>query len=199
MSYFGLTNQVPASALRTFRCCERPVVYTPRAARAPARRKHLRRDDQQIRHFRQKLSVNLPPVCLKVFSVGHQCYHCGLSGNFFIFPLTFRSAVLDLPSDVNSLRSGYTPLNHSPSLAQSNRGNVYGVPWIIGAKKGFPNFMNFGGSIVQVTRKLKLTRTSVTSSTYAMQHKQNYLIGITIIRADSGIPTATLHNARYCS
>ena len=41
--------------------------------------------------------------------------------------------------------------------------NVYGVPWIIGAKKGFPNFNAFSmESTFSLTRKLMLTRRSTT-------------------------------------
>src|SRR5207249_1816287 len=37
--------------------------------------------------------------------------------------------------------------------------NVYGVPWVIGAKKGFPNFNEFSlETAVQVSRKLELRR-----------------------------------------
>ena len=44
--------------------------------------------------------------------------------------------------------------------------NVYGVPWIIGAKKGFPNFNEFElENVFQLTRKLQLTRPN-TSVTY---------------------------------
>ncbi len=40
--------------------------------------------------------------------------------------------------------------------------NVYGVPWIIGAKKGFPSFNKFGmQTVVQVTRKLQVKRSTV--------------------------------------
>ena len=39
--------------------------------------------------------------------------------------------------------------------------NVYGVPWIIGAKKGLPNFNGFYmRPTVQVTRKLRVTRSN---------------------------------------
>jgi hypothetical protein len=45
--------------------------------------------------------------------------------------------------------------------------NVYGVPWIIGAKKGFPNFNKFNlESAFQLTRKLQVSRDS-TNDTYA--------------------------------
>jgi hypothetical protein len=37
--------------------------------------------------------------------------------------------------------------------------NIYGVPWIIGAKKGFPNFNEFSmENSIQVTRKLQVKR-----------------------------------------
>ncbi len=39
--------------------------------------------------------------------------------------------------------------------------NVYGVPWIIGAKKGLPNFNEFySRNLVQVKRKIQFTRTN---------------------------------------
>jgi hypothetical protein len=44
--------------------------------------------------------------------------------------------------------------------------NVFGVPWIIGAKKGFPNFNEFAmESVFQLTRKLQVTRRNI-SDTY---------------------------------
>jgi hypothetical protein len=43
--------------------------------------------------------------------------------------------------------------------------NVYGVPWIIGAKKGFPNFNKFDlQSAFQLTRKLQVARLSTNDS-----------------------------------
>ena len=40
--------------------------------------------------------------------------------------------------------------------------NVYGVPWIIGAKKGFPNFNKFSmQNVVQITRKLQIRRSKI--------------------------------------
>ncbi len=46
-------------------------------------------------------------------------------------------------------------------LASRPDDNVWGVPWIIGAKKGYPNFNEFSlQSYVQVTRKLQVTKPS---------------------------------------
>ncbi len=62
--------------------------------------------------------------------------------------------------------------------------NVYGVPWIIGAKKGFPNFNAFSmESIFSLTRKLQLTRPNTTVNFYsnptAYTFAQQLTLGLT--------------------
>ena len=48
-----------------------------------------------------------------------------------------------------------------PSNDVSPNVNIYGVPWIIGAKKGFPNFNEFSmENNLSVMRRLQLTRTT---------------------------------------
>jgi hypothetical protein len=48
-----------------------------------------------------------------------------------------------------------------PSTDVSPNVNIYGVPWIIGAKKGFPNFNEISAeNSLAVTRRLQLTRTT---------------------------------------
>jgi hypothetical protein len=55
--------------------------------------------------------------------------------------------------------------------------NVYGVPWIIGAKKGFPNFNEFSlESAFQITRKLQFTRNT---NTWQYASNQMYIMSIT--------------------
>jgi hypothetical protein len=57
--------------------------------------------------------------------------------------------------------------------------NVYGVPWIIGAKKGFPNFNEFSmQSIVQVTRKLELVRPTLTALPSEITTNQMYIFSV---------------------
>jgi hypothetical protein len=59
--------------------------------------------------------------------------------------------------------------------------NVYGVPWIIGAKKGFPNFNKFAlQDVVQITRKLQITRATLTttSTTNLINTNQMYIFSI---------------------
>jgi hypothetical protein len=67
------------------------------------------------------------------------------------------TALFAAPVDVASLTDPNN-LNATPAII-NNDINVYGVPWIIGAKKGFPNFNKFGmQDVIQVTRKLEVAR-----------------------------------------
>src|SRR5208337_4281565 len=57
--------------------------------------------------------------------------------------------------------------------------NVYGVPWIIGAKKGFPNFNQFYMlNAVQVTRKLQVTKPYFGAPLDLFQTNQMYIFSI---------------------
>ena len=59
--------------------------------------------------------------------------------------------------------------------------NVYGIPWIIGAKKGFPNFNKFGmQNVVQITRKLQIARSTIptTSPSDFIYTNQMYVFSI---------------------
>ena len=56
--------------------------------------------------------------------------------------------------------------------------NVYGVPWIIGAKKNLPNFNEFSmQDVVQMTRLLQVTRPTTNSLPTATN--QMYLFSVT--------------------
>ena len=118
------------------------------------------------------------------------------------FPSVFRplfSRDADVFRGTNIFISGYTnvalvvgtndfrlatPVDIS-FLAQTNAVftnldiNVYGVPWIIGAKKGFPNFNKFVlESVVGVTRRLQLTRSTNTSPPTMTGTNQMYLMSL---------------------
>ncbi|HUZ06461.1 MAG TPA: hypothetical protein VMV89_03140, partial [Candidatus Paceibacterota bacterium] len=57
---------------------------------------------------------------------------------------------------ISALRTTVVPSND----------NIYGVPWIIGAKKGFPNFNEISTeNSLAVTRRLQLTRPDINSAT----------------------------------
>jgi hypothetical protein len=82
---------------------------------------------------------------------------------------------LALPYDISDLSSfsAYAPIADIHGFV-----NVYGVPWIIGAKKGFPNFNEFSmQDVVRVTRLLQVTRPTTNSLPTATN--QMYLFSIT--------------------
>ena len=82
---------------------------------------------------------------------------------------------LDLPVDVTALASDAASL----SFGTFTNVNVYGVPWIIGAKKGWPNFNEFAmESTFQLTRKLQVTRPSTNSPVSAYEYNQMFNLSI---------------------
>ena len=87
-------------------------------------------------------------------------------------PIT-RDPQLALPVDVTALAFGLP----GPTVTNYPYGvNVYGVPWIIGAKKGFPNFNELSmESIVQTTRKLSVTRNVTNMPPQAPQYQTNQM------------------------
>ena len=57
--------------------------------------------------------------------------------------------------------------------------NVYGVPWIIGAKKGFPAFNQFSmRNDATITRKLQLSKASLTTTPDKFTNSQMYVFSI---------------------
>jgi len=82
---------------------------------------------------------------------------------------------LSPPHDIDDL------LNFPPGVPITDASglvNVYGVPWIIGAKKGFPNFNEFSmQDVVKVTRKLQVTRPNTNSPPNATN--QLYVLSVT--------------------
>lgn len=54
--------------------------------------------------------------------------------------------------------------------------NVYGVPWIIGVKKGFPNFNQFSMvNAVSVTRRLQVIRVATGATTFSLPTATNQM------------------------
>ena len=87
-----------------------------------------------------------------------------------------NNGVLDPPIDATTLAANATiiPVINQPV-------NVYGVPWIIGAKKGFPNFNAFSiESAFQLVRKLDVER-DLTAATQPdiLWTNQMYMMNIT--------------------
>jgi hypothetical protein len=64
-------------------------------------------------------------------------------------------------------------------VGSATRVNVYGVPWIIGAKKGFPNFNEFSmENVMWIERKLQIYRPGVNAQESLWQTNQMYVMSI---------------------
>jgi hypothetical protein len=82
---------------------------------------------------------------------------------------------LEQPYDVTQVAG----IGGAPIADTNGPVNVYGVPWIIGVKKGLPNFNQFYMiSAAQVTRKLEVVRDSLNPRTATYGTNQMYIIGI---------------------
>ena len=121
-----------------------------------------------------QLSANIYDAATTNFypTVFRPVFNRDISGNVFITGYQqvvgvngINDPQLALPIDVSALSTGI-----------SSNLNVYGVPWIIGAKKGFPNFNEFSmESIVQTTRKLQVIRTVTNLPPQAPQYQTNQM------------------------
>ena len=109
-----------------------------------------------------QLAANLYDASTNSFypSVFRPCFSRDFYGNLFITGYTN----IDSVSGVADIRLS-TPFDASQVLLPTGTNvfvNVYGVPWIIGAKKGFPGFNQFSlMNGAQFTRKLQVARKSV--------------------------------------
>ena len=149
--FFGYTNTFGATVTNAFGVTNLPVyingslVYTP----------FVQRLLQVTANIFEATSTNpYPAVYRPVF------YRDPASGNVFIngYQLVpsvtgIDDPVLAAPVDIAAVASGAVPV--------STNLNIYGVPWIIGARKGFPGFYEFNVlNAVQVTRRLQFGRGS---------------------------------------
>ena len=107
----------------------------------------------------------------------------GLGTNVFIAGYELQTAAITEGNETTSpdlaLPIDASDLSTANGQVINLATNVYGVPWVIGAKKGFPNFNEFAmESAFQITRKLQYTRnTNTTPFQYASN--QMYIMSIT--------------------
>jgi hypothetical protein len=96
--------------------------------------------------------------------------------NVFITDYVYIGSVVGGP--LNPVFSSPTNIEAFAQGSLANPVNLYGVPWIIGAKKGLPNFNRFYSlNNVQVTRKLEVTRNN--PSTGPLATNVMYVMSIT--------------------
>lgn len=80
---------------------------------------------------------------------------------------------LDLPMDAVDLSTMSGPVINQAL-------NVYGIPWIIGARKGFPNFNEVAmENIFQLTRRIQVTRATPTAAVSTYDYNQMYMVNLT--------------------
>jgi hypothetical protein len=162
VSSFGMTNQIPAFGVANI-----PVylngqfVYTPAVNRALQLAANIY--DATVNN-RVNGSPDYPDVFRPLFLLtGTNLYIRGYTNliNSGVPNTVSGPADLQLstPFDVATIISTVSGTN-----VPSND-NIYGVPWIIGAKKGFPNFNEFSmENNLAVTRRLQVTRPTINSS-----------------------------------
>jgi hypothetical protein len=127
-----------------------------------------------------QLSANIYDATTTNFfpSVFRPCFSQDTNGNIFITGYTNVDSITGL----NDSRLS-APLDVSAVLLPTGTKtflNVYGVPWVIGAKKGLPNFNQFYMlNAAQVTHKLEVNRSSTNPFAAAYWTNQMYVISIT--------------------
>ena len=175
LPYFGQTNQIPMLSITNI-----PVMVGSNFVYSPAVHRLLQLA-ANLYDATTNINNNLPHVFRPVFE------RVNNNGDIHIvgyLPVTFVSGTTDPqlapPYDVTQLSA--VPLN-TPILNRPPNPpvpvNVYGVPWIIGAKKDLPGFNQFHMiNSVTVTRKLQVSRTTTDPVTAIYTTNQMYVIGI---------------------
>ncbi len=70
-----------------------------------------------------------------------------------------------------------TNASYQNTLIPSN--NIWGVPWVVGAKKGFPGFNEFAlRTAIQVSRRLEVLKANTNTPVTLRQTNQLYVLGI---------------------
>ena len=169
VSAFGMTNQVPSFGVTNI-----PVYVNGQFVYSSAMQRVL----QLAANIYDASTTNFYP------SIFRPLFTRDVSGNIFISgyssPINnfvqsgFETNALSTPDLV-------TPIEVTDlQVGQNILTNIYGVPWIIGAKKGFPNFNEYSTECaVQITRKLQVTRNTNSPPPNLTGTNQMYIMSIT--------------------
>ena len=122
-------------------------------------------------------ATNIPvaqysPAVHRLLQVAANTYDAARSN---VFPSVFRPQFAPTPEGM--IITGYYEDNSCANVPAWLATNAYGIPMIIGARKGFPNFNELAlQTSVLVARKLELRRHSTNSPPY--QTNEMYIVGI---------------------
>ena len=165
---FGMTNQIPAFGVTNI-----PVYVNGQYVYSSAMQRVL-----QLAANIYDATTNsfFPDVFRPTFWVTNELGYKNvyINGYEWIYSSTQPDFPLaSVPVDVTSLPAGVSAVNYPNGV------NVYGVPWIIGAKKGFPNFNEFSmNNVVQITRKLQITKANAGFPPQFSYTNVSYVFGI---------------------
>jgi hypothetical protein len=178
-NYGVFTNTFGASTTQPFGIAKIPVyvsgqfVYTPAVHRILQLAANIY--DATVNNSANG-SPDYPDVFRPLFSrdaggTGTNVYITGFT-NVVSFTDGATDIQLSQPFDVSTISS-------VSGVVSNVAENIYGVPWIIGAKKGFPNFNEFSmENNLGVTRRLQLTRTTNSSTPVITSTNQMYTMSL---------------------
>jgi len=171
--FFGMTNQIPA-----FGVTEIPVLVNSNFVYQPAVQRVL----QLAANIYDATTNNTFALGRDFPSVFRPLFVKDKFSNIFIIGYTNLNSVsgsadlrLSTPFDASFLAgTPAVPVGNLPPVD-----NIYGVPWIIGAKKGFPSFNEISmQDVVTVTRKLQVTRSDFTATAKIVATNAQYDMSI---------------------
>ena len=174
--YLGWTNVPPTLSLTNI-----PVFVNGQFVYSPAVNRVL----QMAANLYDATTTNFYPSVFRpifehdklgnVFIVGYTNLSSRFGPNTVDGPTDFQ---LSLPVDVVAITN--MGLASSPIFTNGAYVNVYGVPWIIGAKKNLPGFNQFSMiNLVQAERLLQIGRTPLTDGGWSqVWTNHEYLISI---------------------
>jgi hypothetical protein len=168
---FGQTNQIPAFGITNI-----PVLVNGNFVYSPAVNRLLQLA-ANLYDASTNNNLNLPHVFRPILEHDRV-------GNIFIVSYTNVASVSgtgDLKLAAPHLVTDFTNFGAANVPFNDNSGSVnfYGVPWIIGAKKGLPNFNQFYMlTAADVSRKIEVTRNSLDPASATYNTNQMYIIGI---------------------
>ncbi len=170
--FAGFTNAFGATVTNAFGLGNLPVYINGAFVYSPSVQRLL----QVTANLFEATSSNACPAVYRP-----TFYRDPATGNVFINGYQVVASVSGLgdnalapPLDIATIASGAVAID-------PDRLNIYGVPWIVGARKGFPGFnaLNLLNT-VQVTRMLQVTRpTPDPSNTSLYRTNELFVIGIT--------------------
>jgi hypothetical protein len=166
--FFGVTNTIPSFGVGNIPVYVNGIyVYTPAVQRVLQLAANIY-DATTNRYYLPDLALPLPTLFEPVFSKVPN----GSSSDVYIFNYVEYTGLGDTLISTPALDLG----NPNDLASVQPFSFIYGVPIIVGAKKGVPNFNEFSmESAFQITRKLQLTRASTSAqlSTYKINQMFN--------------------------